>query len=89
MHGCVSGIAQMAMRVPQELALHNILFLNMEHSSCKSHVADVTMTGADVIYHKEHYWDKDKQNTFLWILFCLLLPSLPSWVCPWVHPHGA
>ena len=31
----------------------NIAFLNMEHSSHKSYVADVTTTGADVIQHKE------------------------------------
>ena len=36
------------------LFLYYILFLNMEHSSHKSRVADVTTTGADVIQHKEH-----------------------------------
>ena len=37
----------------------------MEHSSHKSYVAYMTTPGADVIHHKERYWDKGKQNTYL------------------------
>ena len=31
----------------------NNLFLNMEHSSHKNHVVDVTTTGTDVVHHEE------------------------------------
>ena len=53
---CTSRIVWVAMRAPasQYLTLHNILLLNMEHSSHKSHMADMTTTGANVIHHKEH-----------------------------------
>ena len=45
----------MAMRAPAYIAkaIRNILFLNMEHSSCKSHVTDMTTTGADIIQREE------------------------------------
>ena len=65
--GYISRIARVAMQAPaisyvrtciyceanNYVILHNILFPNMEHSSHKSHVADVTTTGVDAIQHKE------------------------------------
>ena len=39
----------------QQLIFRNIIFLNMEHSSHKSHVADVTTTGEDFIQLEERF----------------------------------
>ena len=33
--------------------IHDVLFLNMEHSSQKNHMVDVTTAGVDVIHHEE------------------------------------